>query len=546
LKDQRFIILLVGMFVVLRVVQYVIAARIFLTSAIENVVVLPCSEDDIPAGDREVLRLFDAALAEVGLRPLGYLVQSPFLTYYGEADHARIFVDDNESIVAHVTSRIAPEYGSSVNVQLITRLTNNRDLVTTDMGMAIYRWLPGMSVETMTGASLSELVTRHRQRLAALNPSDVLADSIGLDQIAFDLTAHYASIRQDYRRRGWCSASNDCNLDLVTLRGAFGLVQQSKSAFGRRGTSLAPVGEPTDANRHLRAIADFQCVRRVARTPRNAPGIPWPLIGLMGAMAVASLVGMAALWNLQVSLIIFFVILIHEGGHVIAMRAVGHSDVHVFFVPLLGALTIGRSTNTRVKQRIGILLAGPIPGFLFGVACLWLYGQTHNSIWKGAGFAFLLINALNLLPIVPLDGGRVVEVLTRPEGITRFLLQVASSVGLVAIAFALKDPVFAGLAVLSVLLLPRYWLLFRFRRALGQRLTNRQDWLEVVRTALVVMTEPAFSKWRSPSRQVLARATADQFVMPLARPSDWLVGVLGYFGGIMVLLLASVVWVQVR
>jgi hypothetical protein len=145
-----------------------------------------------------------------------------------------------------------------------------------------------------------------------------------------------------------------------------------------------------------------------------------------------------------------------------------------------------------------------------------------------------------------LDGGRFFETLTRPEGIVRFILQSGSSAGLLAVAFILKDPVFSGLAVISLLLLPRQWLAFRFRRILARHLTDRANWLGVVKTALVVMTEPQFSSWRSPARQVLALTTADQFVAPVATKTDWLVGVTAYIAGIVILMAASVVWVRVK
>jgi Zn-dependent protease len=441
---------------------------------------------------------------------------------------------------------MAPEYGSSVNVQFVTRLTGDRSLVTGDLAISIHLSVPTVSEETIGGASLPELMARHLDRIRAVSSHEMQTDPIALEPIAAAMTATYATVRKDFRARGWCVQSNDASLDRVTLRGAFGLVDRSKKAFGPKGASLAPVGEATDANRQLRAEVDFQCVRRVARSPRTAPGVPWPLLIIMGAAALISVVGMATLWNIRVASIIFLVILVHEAGHALTMRVVGHSAVHIFFVPFLGALTIGRSMNASVRERLAILLAGPVPGLLIGLALLTLYGHARDPLWKSAAIGFLLINALNLIPVIPLDGGRFFEALTRPEGITRFVLQLASSGGLLAVAFILKDPVFSGLAVLSLLLLPKQWLAFRFRRTLGRQLMDRGNWLGVVKTALVVMTEPQFASWRSPARQVLARAAADQFITPVATKMDWFVGMLGYIAGIAILMAASVVWVRLK
>jgi hypothetical protein len=431
LRDQRFIIWFVGLFVVLRVVRYVIGARIFLTSAVQEVIVRPSAEEDVAAGDRAVLMILDAELAEAGFRPLGYVSHQPFLTYYAEADHSRIFAHESEPIEAYVSRRMAPEYGSSVNVQLVTRLTQGRCFVTGNLAMSIYVSVPTASVETLGGASLAELKTRHLERIRAIGSRDVQTDPIGLEGIAAAMTATYAAVHSDFRARGWGAQSSDPTLDRITLRGAFGL-------------------------------------------------------------------------------------------------------------------TIGQSATASVRERLAILLAGPVPGLLIGIALLAMYGQSHDRLWKSAAIGFLLINALNLIPVIPLDGGRFFETLTKPEGISRFGLQLASSVGLLALAIALKDPVFSGLALLSLLFLPRQWLAFRFRRLLGQRLVDRMDWLEVVKIALVVMTEPQFAAWRGPARQVSARAAADQFVTPLATKTDWFVGVLGYVAGIAIFLAATVMWVRVK
>jgi len=543
LNNQHFIIYFIFVFIVLRLVRYVIGARVFLTSAVQEVVVTPCAEEDIDEGVLEVLKTLDPQFTALGFQPLGYLRQVPLLTYYDEPDYCRVFVHHTGAIEAYVWRRLAPEYGSLANVELVTRLKNSGSSVTTSVGSPIE--LPTISTETYIGATLSELRTRHDERLKTLNPADVVVEPTDLSHVAADMSAMYAALRSEYRRRHWCVPTSDSRLDRITMRGAIGMVNKSTKAFGQKGTSIAPAGESTELNRRLRAQVDFQCVRRVARSPIPAPGTPWPLLTVIAATAVISVVGMAALWNPQIAVLIFVVLLIHEAGHAAAMRFVGHQAVHIFFVPFLGALTIGRPTDASVRQRLVILLAGPLPGLAIGIALFAGYGRTGNALWHSAALVFLIINALNLLPVIPLDGGRYFETLTRPDGIARFLMQMSSSIGLGLMAFFLKDPVFTGFAVLSFLFLPQQWRLFRFRRELGKKLTNDRDWLAVARDALIVMTEPRFSAWRSPTRQVFARAAADQFIATRATGTDWLVGAIGYFGSIVVLVAAGV-WVRMN
>ena len=122
------------------------------------------------------------------------------------------------------------------------------------------------------------------------------------------------------------------------------------------------------------------------------------------------------------------VLLIHEAGHLIAMRCFGYRDLRMIFIPLLGAAAIGTKTQAPSWQRAIIALAGPAPGILVGTALFttWLYWDSQLVFY--AGNLFLILNQFNLLPIFPLDGGhffrdvvfsrtRLLEVLFRFLGV---------------------------------------------------------------------------------------------------------------------------------
>ena len=111
------------------------------------------------------------------------------------------------------------------------------------------------------------------------------------------------------------------------------------------------------------------------------------------------------------ALSVVFVLLIHEAGHYYAMKHYGYQDVKMFFMPFMGAYVVGEKEQITQKQNVIVILAGPIPGMLIGLALniiSYLYGlHEFNSLIN----MFVLINAFNLLPVTPLDGGRLVEVL---------------------------------------------------------------------------------------------------------------------------------------
>jgi Zn-dependent protease len=112
-------------------------------------------------------------------------------------------------------------------------------------------------------------------------------------------------------------------------------------------------------------------------------------------------------WYLIISIVI--ILLIHEAGHLLAMRAYGYKHLRMVFIPLVGAVAIGTKEQVGQKERAVILLAGPIPGILIGLLLLWLNPQIGNYDVGILGWAFIALNTFNLLPVSPLDGGRLIE-----------------------------------------------------------------------------------------------------------------------------------------
>ena len=115
--------------------------------------------------------------------------------------------------------------------------------------------------------------------------------------------------------------------------------------------------------------------------------------------------------DLQVLFLVVLILFIHEMGHFIAMKVFGYNGVNMFFIPLIGAMVTGEKDRISQSQRAIIVLAGPVPGVLIGCGII-AYAQTIGHTGAAvAGFMFLFINVLNLLPLDPLDGGKLIETL---------------------------------------------------------------------------------------------------------------------------------------
>lgn len=99
-------------------------------------------------------------------------------------------------------------------------------------------------------------------------------------------------------------------------------------------------------------------------------------------------------------------LLVHEMGHVIQLRREGVRASAPMFIPFLGAVISARTLgkNALAEARVG--LAGPVLGSVGAAGCIVVWQLTGSDIWRALAFTGLFLNLFNLLPVVPLDGGR--------------------------------------------------------------------------------------------------------------------------------------------
>jgi Zn-dependent protease len=109
-------------------------------------------------------------------------------------------------------------------------------------------------------------------------------------------------------------------------------------------------------------------------------------------------------WPFAVGFVLL--LLVHEMGHVIQLRREGLKASAPMFIPFMGAVISAKSLgdNALAEARVG--LAGPILGSVGSVACIAVWHATGNDLWRALAFTGFFLNLFNLLPVVPLDGGR--------------------------------------------------------------------------------------------------------------------------------------------
>jgi Zn-dependent protease len=97
---------------------------------------------------------------------------------------------------------------------------------------------------------------------------------------------------------------------------------------------------------------------------------------------------------------------VHEMGHVIQLRREGIKASAPMFVPFLGAVVMAKSLgeNALAEARVG--LAGPVLGTVGAGVCLLIGESANSDFFRALAYIGFFLNLFNLLPVVPLDGGR--------------------------------------------------------------------------------------------------------------------------------------------
>ena len=113
--------------------------------------------------------------------------------------------------------------------------------------------------------------------------------------------------------------------------------------------------------------------------------------------------------KLQELLIVFIVITIHELSHVICAKYYGYNTNDITITPMGLMASININSKTDYKKEITINIIGPCSNLI--MACV---GYFINSFFLGQSknmSFFILINIslfiLNVLPVLPLDGGKI-------------------------------------------------------------------------------------------------------------------------------------------
>jgi Zn-dependent protease len=192
-----------------------------------------------------------------------------------------------------------------------------------------------------------------------------------------------------------------------------------------------------------------------------------------GGTMLISLVVYAFVYGWRYAAGFIALLFLHEMGHYIAARQRGLDVGLPTFIPFVGAWINLKQLPHNAETEAYVGLGGPVLGSIGALACfLVAEGAGPELKWLMAvAYAGFFLNLFNLIPMSPLDGGRITAVLSPKI----WLLGIPVLVGL---AYLHPSPMLILVALLAAPQLMQAWRDFRGQTPLGARLyyqTSLQD-----------------------------------------------------------------------
>jgi len=179
-------------------------------------------------------------------------------------------------------------------------------------------------------------------------------------------------------------------------------------------------------------------------------GLKWGKLATTGGTMLLSLAIYATIWGWPYAAGFIALMFAHEMGHYVAARQCGLNVGAPAFIPFVGAWINLKEQPRDVRTEAYVAVAGPLVGTVSAVA-VYLWGRwTGSTLLLAIAYAGLFLNLFNLLPVSPLDGGRITAVIS-PR------VWLIGAPVMLAMLFYRPSPVLAIIAIIAFPQLIKAW-----------------------------------------------------------------------------------------
>jgi Zn-dependent protease len=155
-------------------------------------------------------------------------------------------------------------------------------------------------------------------------------------------------------------------------------------------------------------------------------------------------------YGLPIAIGFVLLLLIHEMGHYLTAKKCGLNVSAPIFIPFLGAFISMKEMPKNVEVEVKVSFGGPVLGSIGALACLGIYSMTGSKSMLFLAYVGLMINLFNLIPINPLDGGRIVSGLSPKVWIFGIVFMIFA-------AIYFKSPLMILILILGIFQTISYW-----------------------------------------------------------------------------------------
>jgi Zn-dependent protease len=166
------------------------------------------------------------------------------------------------------------------------------------------------------------------------------------------------------------------------------------------GRFLIPLGARLNARRlrdHCEALAGSKGKREGSK------------VGAAIVTGVLTYASFMYLFDWHFAALLLVLLVIHEAGHAVAMRAVDLPVQGIYFIPFFGGVAVAAAPHRSEAERGFVALMGPGFSLLTTGAFVGAAYLTNEPLFEHLAFLSAILNGLNLAPVLPLDGGHVVD-----------------------------------------------------------------------------------------------------------------------------------------
>ena len=141
-------------------------------------------------------------------------------------------------------------------------------------------------------------------------------------------------------------------------------------------------------------------------------GLKLGKIALTGGTMLLSMVVYSFVFGWWYAVGFVLLILFHELGHYAAAKQRNLDVGAPTFIPFVGAWIQLKEQPMDVETEAYVGIAGPVAGTVAAMACYYAAEYAHSQLLLALAYAGFMINLFNLIPLSPLDGGRITSIIS--------------------------------------------------------------------------------------------------------------------------------------